>query len=108
VVKVEEIPEEGKRIDLSMLPPKAVLKATTEKWVEGGPGKSAGLVIYFQDRDGNVIPQKYGKVYGKMLKEALKKLGLASTDELQKDWYEYELRSGRTGFPRYIPVRKAK
>jgi hypothetical protein len=61
-------------------------------------------VIYWQDKDGNLIPQKYGKIAGAALKAALMKLHVKDTAELKGRWFEVELKNFRTGFPRYIPV----
>jgi hypothetical protein len=108
MVKVEEIPEEGERVDLSKLPKQAELKAVSEEWVDAAEGKTGGLVIHYQTRDGKTFPQKYSKVSGKVLKNALRKLGVTDTAELQKAWYLYELQNMRTGYPRMIPIKKAK
>jgi len=108
LVKLEEIPSEGERVDLQHLPRTNVLKAVSEEFRQATATKTGGLVITFRTKNGKQFPQKYSKISGKALAEALKRLGLKDTKELQEAWYEYELTSFRTGFPRYIPVRRAK
>lgn len=53
------------------------------------------------------LTQKYSKISKKALKKAMIKLGLKSTEDLQKAYYNYRLRAFRVGFPRLIPMVKA-
>jgi hypothetical protein len=94
-------------MELQNLPKENVLKGVNEKFVESVPGKAGGLVITFEQKDGKQFPQKYSKISGKALIEAMGKLGLEDTVQLQKNWYHYVLMSFRTGYPRYIPVKRA-
>jgi hypothetical protein len=106
-MKLKDLPREKPRIELKDLPPTNVLKAISEEWREAVEGKTGGLVINFQQKDGKTFSQKYGKLHGDVLSAALDKLGLKDTQELQNAWYVYEMRSFRAGFPRYMPVKKA-
>jgi len=107
-MKIDNIPSEKGRIELNELPQTVDLKAVRENTVEASIGKSGGLIIVFQLRDGREFPQKYTKVSGAALTEAMKKLKLTDTEQLQKDWYTYRLTIMRIGLPRMIPQKKAK
>jgi len=108
MVNFNALPTEKPRIDLETLPNKLVLRAVREEYREAKEGKTGGLVIWYETEDGKEFPQKYSKIHGNALKNALLKLGFQSTEELQNWWCEYEKTSFRTGFPRMIPVRKVK
>ena len=107
-MKIEEIPDEGERVDLSKLPQEAELKADHEDWQEPQSGKTGGLVITYEMRDGKQFPQKYSKISGAVLIKALKALKIKDSQELQGKWYKYVLTPMRTGYPRMIPVEKVK
>jgi hypothetical protein len=107
VVELKGIPSEGERMELQDLPKDNVLKAVAEKVTEAQPNKTGGLVITFEQKDGKQFPQKYSKISGKALIDAMIKLNLKDTVDLQKSWYLYTLVSFRTGYPRYIPVKRA-
>lgn len=106
MVNINEIPQEQPRVDLDSLPKTNELIAISETIVEATPEKTGGLVITFKQRDQKVFPQKYSKVSGSALITAMTKLGFTDTKELQKVWCTYELTAMRTGYPRYIPVKK--
>lgn len=106
MVKIKDIPAEGERIDLKELPREAELMAVSEKYKEPAEGSTGGLVITFKLRDGRTFPQKYSPVSGAVLARAMKKLKIKDTEDLQKDWYNYELTAMRIGLPRMIPVKK--
>jgi hypothetical protein len=114
MVKLDELPEEKERISLTELPEEMVLKAVRETWRDdvkdesGRVIKTGGLVVEFITKDGKSITQKYSKIHSKTLKEALKKLGIKDTEDLQKIWCRYKRTNFRTGFPRLIPVEKVK
>jgi len=108
MVKVDEIPSEGARIDLKDLPNEADLIVTGEKMIEATAGKTGGLALTYQLRDGRSFTQKYSKVSGAELITALKKLGYATTEPLSKHWHHYKLVAMRIGFPRMIPQNKVK
>jgi hypothetical protein len=114
MVKIDELPEEKERLSLAELPEEMILKAVAEVWkddVKDATGKvikTGGLVIEFVTKDGKSITQKYSKIHSKTLKDALKKLGMKDTEELQKYWCRYRRTNFRTGFPRLIPVEKVK
>lgn len=108
MVKLEDIPSEGERLELKDLPPIMELKAVSEKDQEATSGKAGGLVITFETRDGGTFPQKYHKVAGKELRVAMEKLGLTETEQLQADWYEYHLKPMRIGKARMIPQKWVK
>lgn len=106
-MKLKELPREKPRIELKDLPPTNVLKAVGEEVKEAQEGKTGGLVISFIQKDGKQFSQKYGKLHGDTLAEALDRLGLRDTTDLQVTWYQYEMKTFRAGFPRYIPFKKA-
>ena len=108
MVKIDEIPQEAARLDLADLPSEVELMATGEKIQEEQQGKTGGLVITYQLHDGRTFMQKYSKVSGVVLIAALKRLHIKDTTELQNTWYNYKLTPMRIGFPRMIPVSKAK
>jgi len=108
MVKVDEIPAEQPRLDLSQLPQEVELLAVAEKMQAEAVGKTGGLVLTYQLRDGRQFQQKYSKVSGAELITALKKLKYATTEPLFKTWHTYKLTNMRIGFPRMIPVAKAK
>jgi len=108
MVKVDEIPAEQPRLDLSQLPQEVELLAVAEKMQAEAVGKTGGLVLTYQLRDGRQFQQKYSKVSGAELITALKKLKYATTEPLFKAWHTYKLTNMRIGFPRMIPVAKAK
>ncbi len=113
LVRLEEIPQEKDRVDLSQLPFTAQLIAVSEEMVQPETGKTGGLLIRykmlsdgdFKDMD---FPQKYSAMSGTVLYQALNKLGLKDTIDLQTTVCEYKLTPMRTGFPRYIPVKIVK
>jgi hypothetical protein len=107
LVELKGIPSEGERMELQDLPKDNILKAVNEKVTEAQPQKTGGLIITFEQKDGKQFPQKYSKISGKALIDAMTKLNLKDTVELQKNWYHYTLVSFRTGYPRYIPVKRA-
>jgi len=106
MVKTDDIPSEGARLDLSQLPKEADLIAVNEKIQQGAVGKTGGLVITYKMKDGRTFQQKYSKVSGAELAAACKRLGITDTEELAEDWHHYELKTMRIGFPRMIPVAK--
>jgi len=108
MVEIDEIPSEGARLDLANLPKEADLIVTSEKFQETIAGKAGGLILTFQLKDGRTFQQKYTKVSGAELLQAMKKLGLKNTLQLQQDYYHYELTQMRIGFPRMIPKAKCK
>jgi len=114
MVKLDDLPEEKERISLAELPEEMILKAVGEAWKEdvkdatGRVVKTGGLVIEFITRDGKSITQKYSKIHMRVLKDALKKLKIEDTSELQKYWCRYKRTNFRTGFPRLIPVERVK
>jgi len=108
MVKIDEIPAEQPRLDLSELPQEVELLAVAEKMQEAVAGKTGGLVLTYQLRDGRHFQQKYSKVSGVELRRALNKLKYVNTDPLFKVWHIYKLTNMRIGFPRMIPVVKAK
>jgi len=108
MVKIGQIPDEGKRIKLDDLPNKAALIVVGESWKEGTSGKSGGLVLSFRTKKGETFEQKYGKQHGHILAEALKKLGYEGTEPLASEYHNYELTDMPMGFSRMIPVSKAK
>jgi hypothetical protein len=108
MVEMDKIPDEGQRIDLGSLPETAELIAVSEQEVPQSERKAAGLVVMFKNRDGSIFPQKYTRVSGRVLKQALAKLGYKSTEPLFKAWHEYKMTPMRQGFPRYIPTKKVR
>jgi len=106
MVNIKEIPKEEPRIDLSELPQTNVLIAVEEYFVKETEDKTGGLVITFRQKDNREFAQKYSKVSGRKLIEAMDKLKIEDTEDLQKDFYEYQMTPMRTGYPRYIPVKK--
>lgn len=107
MVKIEDIPSEGQRVDLDDLPKECPLIAVSEKEVDSIDGKAGGLIITYKLDDGRTFPQKYTKTSGAVLIEALKKLHIKDTEQLQKERYLYALTNMRIGFPRMIPIKKA-
>jgi len=110
MVNINEIPEEKARLDLADLPQTNTLKLITEE-IRGattreGKPVTGGLLITFEDKQGNQFPQKYSKVSGAILREALQKLGYKTTEPL-KTWHNYKMVPQRVGYPRYIPTGKA-
>lgn len=105
-VKIGDIPSEADRVPLADLPQTNELIALEEKVAEATKEKVGGLVITFQQRDKKTFPQKYSKISGRALAEAMIKLGIDDTEELQNSWYLYKLVAMRTGYPRYIPQKK--
>ena len=108
MVKIDDIPSEGAKIDLANLPQEMLLMATEETMQEAAQGKTGGLVITFKLDDGRTFKQKYSKVSGAELAAAMKRLKLKDTLDLQKAWYKYKLTQMRIGFPRMLPVEKVK
>jgi len=108
MVEINQLPMEKDRVDLSTLPQENELMAVSEEWVEAQPDKTGGLVIHYKDRDGGEFPQKYSAISGKSLNEALSRLGVKDTEELQKAWFKYRLTPMRVGYPRYIPTARAE
>jgi len=108
MVKVDDIPTEQARLDLKDLPIDTELLAVAEKMQAEAAGKTGGLVVTYQLRDGRQFQQKYSKVSGAELITALKKLKYATTEPLFKTWHIYKLTNMRIGFPRMIPVARAK
>lgn len=106
MVKIDQIPAEAERIDLKDLPREAELKAISERQQEAQEGRTGGLVITFELRDGRQFPQKYTAVSGAVLVRAMKKLKLKDTKALQDNWFNYQLTAMRIGQPRMIPVSK--
>lgn len=109
MVNINEIPQEEKpRVDITKLPKKNILRATKEYTVEATDDKTGGLIIVFDQKDGKEVIQKYGKISGYKLAEALTKLNLKDTMQLQESFYEYVLTDMRSGYPRYLPVKKVE
>lgn len=108
MIKLDDVPTETDRVELKDLPQNVDLKAISERMVEAQTGKAGGLLINFILRDGRQFPQKYTKVSGAELLEAMKKLKLSDTKQLQDAWYTYKLTVMRIGQPRMIPTAKAK
>jgi len=108
MVKIDEIPTEAARLDLADLPSEVELIAISEKTIAEQVGKTGGLSITYQLHDGRQFAQKYSKVSGIVLIAALKRLHIKDTTELQNAWYNYKLTPMRIGFPRMIPISKAK
>jgi len=108
MVKLSEIPEEAPRLELATLPPEIEALALNEEVKEAQPNKTGGLVITFKTRQGESFPQKYSKISGAALKHALAELGYDGTEPLFKSWHLYKMQTFRTGFPRYIPVKRVR
>ena len=108
MVKTEEIPSEGARMDLQNLPAEIDLKALEESTVAESAGKSGGLKITFENRQGAKVTQKYTQISGAKLQEACRRLKIKDTEELQTTWYHYKLTDMRMGYARFIPVSKCK
>ena len=109
MVKLDEIPmEERERINLDDLPETNTLKAVNEYFLPETEDKTGGLAITFEQKDGKIFTQKYAKISGRKMVKALEKLGIKDTEELQEIWCEYRLTPMRSGYPRYIPISKAK
>lgn len=108
MVKINQIPSEGDRWELSDLPNTLDLKAVSEGITAGQAGKAGGLVINFVDKAGKTLVQKYTLVSGSVLATALRKLKLTDTEQLQEAFYTYELTAMRIGKPRMIPISKVK
>ena len=107
MVKLTEIQTEEERVELGKLPVTNILLAVSEEQVAATKEKTGGLKIVYAQKDGKQFPQKYSKVSGKRLVEALTKLRYESTEPLFKNWHEYALEAMRVGYPRYIPIKKA-
>lgn len=107
-MKIDNIPSEKGRVELNDLPQTVDLKAIEEKTVEASTGKSGGLIITFELRDGRQFPQKYTKVSGAKLVEAMENLKLTDTTDLQDAWFTYKMTIMRIGLPRMIPVKLAR
>ena len=107
-MKIDELPTEKDRVDLGTLPTDAILVAISEVMQPAKENKTGGLVITYKLPDGREFPQKYSKIAGKLLFEALRKLNVADTTELQTRAFKYHLTNMRVGFPRYIPVESAE
>ena len=108
MAKLSEIPEEQPREELATLPPENILLALKEEVKEAQPNKTGGLVITFKTREGKTFPQKYSKISGAALKQALKQMNYDGTEPLFKGWHHYVMTAFRTGFPRYIPDKKVR
>lgn len=108
MVKTDEIPSEGARMDLNNLPEEVDLKALNESLVAASAGKSGGLQITFENRQGAKVTQKYTAISGAVLQTACRNLKIKDTKELQEAWYHYELTKMRMGYPRFIPTEKCK
>lgn len=108
MVGIDEIPSEGERVDLEKLPKEAELLAINERIQEAQSGKTGGVVITYQNREGLTFPQKYSKISGKALIDAMRNLKYDSTKALFKWWHHYNLTPMRTGYPRMIPDKKAE
>jgi hypothetical protein len=106
LVKIKTISVEKDRVDLATLPKTNILIAVLEEVWDPQPGKTDDLVIWFRQKDGKEFPQKYSKISGKRLVEALKKLGYDDEKKLFEKWHEYRLEAMRTGHPCYIPVKR--
>lgn len=110
------------RLDLKDLKPEMELKATGEKFMQATTmqivdenthqtrtvRKSAGLNIVFETREGLTFPQKYSKMSATVLKEAMKKLKLGATEDLQKNWFLYIKTPMEMGNDRMIPIKKVE
>lgn len=107
-VKLDEIPQEKPRVELADLPKENVLIAVEEHFVKATESKTGGLIITFRQKDEKEFAQKYSKLSGSVLNEALDKLRIKDTEELQKKWYRYEMTNMRSGYPRYIPKEVMK
>jgi len=107
-MKLDGIPTEKGRIELNDLPQTVDLRAIDEKTVKASTGKSGGLIITFELRDGRQFPQKYTKVSGAKLVEAMQSLKLTDTKQLRDAWFTYKMTIMRIGKPRMIPVKVAK
>lgn len=131
MVKIDDIPTEEGRIELDKLQdfmdahnnrvPFIAIKETIQVETED---KTGGVVISFQTpvpfkanydmeqdkrtvklyEEGLKLTQKYSKVSGTKLTEAMENLELNDTEELQKNYYLYKLQGMRMGYPRLIPV----
>lgn len=106
MVKIENIPTEGERVDFKTMPNEMELIAISEEQVEKSAGKTGGLAITYETRDKKELTQKYSPMFAQLLVDALKKLKLTCTEDLQKDWYLYKQVPARMGYPRMIPQRK--
>lgn len=106
-MKIDNIPKEN-RVDLAELPQTNILKAVKEYMVDATDDKTGGLVVKFIQQDEKELSQKYGKVSGTKLIEAMERLGLTDTTQLQKCWFKYKLTAMRSGYPRYMPIEKVK
>lgn len=108
MVKIDVIPSEGERWELEDLPHTLDCKAVSEKVVGEREGKAGGLQIDYIDTSGKGFTQKYTLVSGAVLANALRKLKLTDTEQLQDAFYTYELTAMRIGKPRMIPISKVK
>ena len=135
MVKVDEVPIEKGRIPLDQLPDfmkfnghSVSLIALSEEMMDAEENKTGGLKIElftglnFESKydinkkamgkvlyeDGLKVTQKYSKIAGGMLVKSLEANGVTDTFELSQQFWDYELESQRTGYPRLIPKNISK
>jgi len=108
MVKLDEVPSEGARLDLNSLPKEIDLIALEENTIAEAAGKTGGLKITFKTKNDERVTQKYTAISGGVLVAACKKLHVKDTKELQDDFFHYVLTDMRMGYPRYIPTSKVK
>lgn len=106
MVKLTNIEAEKEKYDLNSLPETIELIAVDESIQQASTGKSGGLKIVFEDREGRQLTQLYTPMSAKVLIEACKTLGITDTTQLQDNLYNYRRTSMRVGFPRMIPFEK--
>lgn len=136
LVKLDDLPEEQGRIDLEQLHQfmeahgnEVPFIAVTEKLQDATAEKTGGLNITlwtganyksrwdFENKieldeptvleEGLYVTQKYSKISGRKLKESMESMGLNDTEQLGKGFFNYRLRTQRTGYARLIPVSKS-
>ncbi len=134
-MKLKDLPTEQGRIDVAKLQdfmdangseiPFIVLE---ERWKDETKDKTGGLLLDLwtgtdyaskynlnEDKledivyeDGLIITQKYSKIASGMMAKQLEGMGIDDTEELQKAFFNYRLRSQRTGYARLIPWSRSE
>lgn len=137
MVKLDDIPEEKPRIDLEYLHNFMDAHGGTvdfivesEREQAGTEDKTGGINMqlwtganfvsnYDIDaksvvtnpityEDGLRLTQKYSKISGRHLREAMEQMKIKDTEKFQESFYTYRLKAMRQGYGRLIPISQSE
>ena len=101
--KLKSMSDQSDRMQLSDVPETFIGVLRDEEVRDDNQGRNC---LYFNiDYEGKTITQKFTPMQLQAFVEALRVLGINSTDELMGKKVEWKLKSFRIGNPRHLPVR---